>query len=95
MPETPTLHVCHIDQGGPKFHACRRAEEALVAAGVEHDKRVFDKNKPFGLFSSGKRPELKAMSGQEKLPVLELPDGSTVNGSGAIVAWAKENAGRA
>ncbi|MEA2230586.1 MAG: hypothetical protein QOD83_402 [Solirubrobacteraceae bacterium] len=92
MPEKPTLHVCHIDQGGPKIHACRRAEEALVAADVDHERVVFGKNKPFGLFTAGKRPELKAMSGQEKLPVLELPDGTTVNGSAAIVAWAKANA---
>ena len=32
------------------------------------------------------------MSGQEKLPVLQLADGSTVNGSGEIIAWAKANA---
>jgi glutathione S-transferase len=91
MPEKPTLHVCHIDQGGPKIHACRRAHDALVAAGVDHEKVVFAKNKPFGLFTSGRRPELKAMSGQEKLPVLELRDGTTVNGSAAILAWAKAN----
>ncbi len=35
------------------------------------------------------------MSGQEVLPVLELPDGSTVNGSAAIIAWAKEHAAEA
>lgn len=92
MPEKPTLHVCHIDQGGPKFHACRRAHDALVAAGVGHEKVVFAKNKPFGLFTAGRRPELKAMSGQEKLPVLELRDGTTVNGGAAIAAWAKANA---
>jgi glutathione S-transferase len=95
MPQKPTLHVCHFDQSGPKFHACRRAEEALVDAGVDHDRVVFGKNKPFGLRTEGTRPELKAMSGQEKLPVLELPDGSTVNGSGSIVSWAKEHAGGA
>ena len=33
------------------------------------------------------------MSGQEKLPVLELPAGGTVNGGAAIAAWAKANAG--
>lgn len=47
---------------------------------------------PFGLFTTGRRPELKAMSGQEKLPVLRLPDGTTINGSGEIIAWAKEHA---
>lgn len=93
MPDKPTLHVCHIDQGGPKFHPCRRAGEALDAAGIAHDRNVFDRNKPMGLFTSGKRPALKAMSGQEKLPVLELPDGTTINGGGAIADWAKAHAG--
>ena len=32
------------------------------------------------------------MSGQEKLPVLKLIDGSTVNGGSNIVNWAKANA---
>jgi hypothetical protein len=95
MPDKPTLHVCHIDQGGPGLHPCRRAHDALVAAGVDHEKLVFAKNRPFGLFTAGRRPELKALSGQEKLPVLELPDGTTVNGSAAIIAWARANAAAA
>ena len=92
MPGKPTLHVCHFDRGGTSLHACRRADDALRSAGIDFDRRVFGPNKPFGLFTGGSRPELKAMSGQEKLPVLELPDGSTVNGSGAIVEWARANA---
>jgi glutathione S-transferase len=92
MSNPPTLHVCHIDQGGPKVHPCRRAHEALAAAGIAHTTSVFARNIPFGLFTGGRRPELKALSGQEKLPVLELADGTTINGSGAIVAWAKANA---
>jgi glutathione S-transferase len=92
MPDKPTLHVCSVDDGGPKIHPCRRAHEALDAAGIDHDKNIFDKNRPMGLFTSGKRPALKAMSGQEKLPVLELPDGTTVNGGSAIVRWAEEHA---
>ena len=39
--------------------------------------------------TTGRRPELKEISGQEKLPVLALPDGTTVSGSGEIVEWAK------
>ena len=35
--------------------------------------------------------ELKAISGQEQLPVLMLPGGAAVNGSAAIIAWAKAN----
>jgi glutathione S-transferase len=50
---------------------------------------VFDKNRPFGLFTHGKRPELKRMTGQEKLPVLELDDGTMIPGSGDIIRWAK------
>ena len=91
-PSQPTLHLCSLGAGGPKLHACRRAADALKDAGVEHERSVFDENRPFGLFTSGKRPALKAMSGQEKLPVLELPDGSTVNGGAAIAEWAATDA---
>jgi glutathione S-transferase len=92
MPEEPILHVCHIQDGGPPVHACRRAIEAMDEAGVAYHRNVFDRNRPFGLFTKGRRPELMAISGQEKLPVLELPDGTTVNGSRPIVAWAREHA---
>lgn len=87
-----TLYVCHIDDGGPPPHACRRAQRALRENGHEFEKVVFGKGIPFGLFTKGRRPELKAMSGQEKLPVLALPDGSTVNGGSTIVEWARANA---
>jgi glutathione S-transferase len=53
---------------------------------------VFARNRPFGLFTAGRRPELKKLSGQEKLPVLELDDGTVLAGSGSIVAWARSNA---
>ena len=92
MSTEPVLHVCHIDQAGPKAHPCRRAHAALAAAGIGHTTSVFARNMPFGLLTGGRRAELEALSGQEKLPVLELADGTTINGSGAIVAWAKANA---
>ncbi len=91
MPERLTLYVCHIDDGGPPPHACRRAQRALRKAGHDFEKVVFGKGRPFGLFTKGRRPELKAMSGQEQLPVLKLTDGSTVSGSARIIAWAKAN----
>jgi glutathione S-transferase len=87
-----TLYVCHIDDRGPKPHACRRVQEALRANGHDYEKVIFGKGIPFGLFTKGRRPELKELSGQEKLPVLQLPDGSTIAGSAHIIAWAKENA---
>jgi glutathione S-transferase len=92
MPEKLTLYVCHIDDGGPPPHACKRAQRALRAAGHDFDKVVHAKGHPFGLFTKGRRPELKAMSGQEQLPVLVLPDGTTINRSGPIIAWASANA---
>jgi glutathione S-transferase len=92
MPEKLTLYVCHIDQRGPKPHACRRAQQALRDGGHDFEKIIFGKGIPFGLFTKGRRPELKEMSGQEQLPVLRLPDGSTVNGSAKIIAWAEANA---
>ena len=91
MPDTLTLYVCHIDDGGPPPHACRRAQRALRSAGHEFEKVVFAKGHPFGLFTKGRRPELKAISGQEQLPVLTLPSGEVVNGCANIIAWAKQN----
>lgn len=87
-----TLYVCHIDEGGPKPHACRRAHEALRAAGHSYEKVIFDRGHLFGLFTKGRRPKLKELSGQEKLPVLQLPDGTTIAGSSNIIAWVKTNA---
>jgi glutathione S-transferase len=92
MPERLTLYVCNIDDGGPPPHACKRAQRALRDAGHNFDKVTAARGIPFGLFTTGRRPELKKLSGQEKLPVLQLPDGSTVNGSGEIIAWARANA---
>jgi glutathione S-transferase len=86
-----TLLVCHIDDGGPPPHACKRAQRALRAEGHDFDKVVYARGIPFGLFTTGRRPELKKLSGQEKLPVLQLPDGSTISGSAEIIAWARGN----
>jgi glutaredoxin len=92
MPDRLTLYVCSIDDRGPPPHACKRAQRALRASGHEFDKVIFAKGHLFGLFTKGRRPQLKAMSGQEQLPVLALPSGEFVNGSANIIAWAKQNA---
>jgi glutathione S-transferase len=87
-----TLFVCNIDDGGPPPHACKRAQRALRAAGHDFDKVIAARGIPFGLFTTGRRPELKQLSGQEKLPVLRLADGTTINGSANIIAWARDHA---
>jgi glutathione S-transferase len=86
-----TLYVCNIDDGGPPPHACKRAQRALRAAGHDFDKVIAARGIPFGLFTTGRRPRLKQLSGQEKLPVLRLGDGSTINGSAEIIAWARSH----
>ena len=87
-----TLYTCHVGRGGPSFlpHCCRRAHEALDEAGIVYDSVIFGKGRPLAIGTTGKRPDLERISGQEKLPILALTDGTTVNGSGAIVAWARE-----
>jgi Glutathione S-transferase, N-terminal domain len=92
MSERLTLFVCHIDDGGPPPHACKRAQRALRDAGQEFDKVIVGRGIPFGLFTTGRRPQLKKLSGQENLPVLQLPDGSTINGSANIISWARSHA---
>ena len=88
----PALLVCHLDEGGLPPHACKRAQRALRAAGHDFDKVVAARGVLFGLFTTGRRPKLKQLSGQEQLPVLRLPDGTTINGSSNIIAWANEHA---
>ncbi len=88
-----TLYVCNIDDGGPPPHACKRAQRALRAAGHDFDKVIAARGIPFGLFTTGRRPELKKLSGQEKLPVLQLKDGSTISGSAEIIEWARTREG--
>lgn len=88
-PTAPTLYTCEIDRGSAKVHPCRKAHEALDEAGIEHDTVISDRNRPFGIGSKGTRPEIKELSGQEKLPVLQLPDGTVISGSGKIKKWAQ------
>ena len=92
MPYKLTLYVCHIDDGGPPPHACKRAQRALRAAGHDFEKVVAGRGIPFGLFTTGRRPHMKELSGQEKLPVLRLADGTVVSGSKQIIEWAKTHA---
>jgi glutathione S-transferase len=88
--EKPTLYVCHGDQGGPRVHPCRRVQKALNAAGIEYHKVIAGPGRPFGIGFKGKRPELKTMTGAEKLPALKLPDGTVLTHSPQILRWIKQ-----
>jgi glutathione S-transferase len=87
MPETPTLFVCHGDEGGPRIHPCRRVQQALHAAGIEYNKVVAAHGSPIPFLRKGSREELRAATGATKLPALKLADGTVITHSRAILAW--------
>jgi glutathione S-transferase len=85
--ERPTLYVCHGDEGGPRVHPCRRVQEAMRAAGIEYDKVIAGHGSPIPFLRKGSRDELIAATGEKKLPVLKLGDGSVLAHSRAILGW--------
>jgi glutathione S-transferase len=87
MAKTPTLFVCHGDDGGPRIHPCRRAQEALRAAGIEYDKVIAGHGSPFPFLRRGARDELRDATGATKLPALKLGDGTVITHSRAILSW--------
>jgi glutathione S-transferase len=90
MAETPTLYVCHGDEGGPRIHPCRRVQEALQEAGIAYEKKIGGHGSPFPFLRKGPREELKQETGTEKLPTLKLPDGTVISHSRAILRWIKD-----
>lgn len=83
----PTLFVCHGDDDGPRVHPCRRVQEALRAADIEYAKVIAAHGHPIAFLRKGSREELRAATGDTKLPALVLPDGTVVTHSRAILAW--------
>jgi glutathione S-transferase len=87
MAETPTLFVCHGDEGGPKIHPCRRVQEALHAANIPYEKVVAAHGSPIPFLRKGSRDELQKATGDTKLPALKLADGTVITHSREIFAW--------
>ena len=90
MAETPTLYVCHGDDGGPRVHPCRRVQEAMRAAGIEYEKVIAAHGNPIPFLRRGSRDELREATGQTKLPALKLADGTVITPSRAILSWVRE-----
>jgi glutathione S-transferase len=69
-------------------HPCGIAAKALERAGLSYQQKTVGgfKNIPFSRW--GKREEIFELTGQRDVPVLVLDDGTTVQGSNAIVSWA-------
>ena len=94
MDSIPTLYVCHGDDQGPKIHPCRRVQEALRAAGIEYEKVVAAHGNPIPFLRKGSREDLRAATGETRLPALKLPDGTVLTHSRAILRWIEQD-GRA
>src|SRR3954466_15992818 len=90
-PTQITLYSCQYQNRFGAVHACSRAHRALDDAGIVHDFTVFGKGRPLAIGTTGTRPELKRIRGQEKVRVLARTEGTTISGSGQIAAWAKEH----
>ena len=85
--QTPTLYVCHGDDGGPGIHPCRRVQEGLRAAGIDYEKVIAAHGHPIPFLRKGSREGVREATGDTKLPALKLPDGTVITHSRAILAW--------
>jgi Glutathione S-transferase, N-terminal domain len=85
------LYVCYGTFGAGR-HPCGSAHEALVEAG--HNPEVV---RAGGCFRTDplfpRRREVKRLTGNYKVPTLVLDDGTVVDDSKRIIAWAAENPG--
>ena len=90
MAEKPTLYVCHGDDGGPRVHPCRRVQEALCAKGIDYEKVIAAHGHPIPFLRKGSREDLRAATGDTKLPALKLADGTVIAHSKAILSWVAE-----
>lgn len=90
MADTPTLFVCHGDYGGPRMHPCRRVQEALREAEIPYEKVIAAQGNPIPFLRKGSREELRAATGDTKLPALKLADGTVLYHSRAILSWIKQ-----
>lgn len=90
------LYTCaggkHGASGPLVKHPCGVAAKALDEGGHEYEVEVVGgfKNLPFS--RRGKRDHIVKLTGQEDVPVLLADDGTVVQGSQRIVAWAREHA---
>jgi glutathione S-transferase len=83
---TPTLYVCHGDDGGPRMHPCRRVQEAMRAKGIEYEKVIAAHGSPIPFLRKG----LREATGDTKLPALKLADGTVITQSKKILSWVEQ-----
>jgi hypothetical protein len=89
------LYVCWTTRGSD-LHPCAHAYRALVAAGydptVETVKGTGRLPRMFDVIAkTSGRAKVEALTGDIRVPALELDDQSGIAGSEKIIAWAKAN----
>lgn len=92
--DQPTLYVCHGDTEGPKFHPCRKIQEALREKGIVYEKVIGGHGHPISFLRMGSRDELIVATGQKGLPALKLADGTVITPSKRILAWVRAQPAR-
>ncbi|CAB4865548.1 MAG: hypothetical protein F2799_02150 [Actinobacteria bacterium] len=86
------LYTCgQQDSYGGIGHPCGRAGAALKDAGHPYKLEVVPGYRLLPWTRRGKRAHVRALSGQENVPILVLDSGDVITGSGSIVKWAKAN----
>lgn len=87
MADKLTLYVCNInEEGPPSSRGLQASPTSAPRRQHDFDKIVFARD-PVRAVRDGTPAGAEGVSGQEKLPVLRVPDGRTVNGSAEIIAW--------
>ena len=73
-------------------HPCGVAAKALDDAGHAYEVHALGGFKNIPLSRRGRRGKIVELTGQEDVPVLVTDDGTVVQGSERIVAWARDHA---
>ncbi len=87
------LYVCHTTNG-PDFHPCAKAYRALLKAGYKPEVHIVRGTgrlpRAFDLVTKTHgRSKVEKLTGDIKVPALELDDGIGIAGSRKIIAWTK------
>lgn len=82
-----TLYVCDGDDEGPRVHPCRKVQEALRERNIPYTKVIGGHGHPIPFLRKGSREDLRAATGDTKLPTLVLPDGTALRHGKAILRW--------
>jgi glutathione S-transferase len=69
------------------MHPCRRVQERMHAKNIAYEKAIAGHGSPWPFMRKGSREDLRAATGDTKLPALKLPDGTVLKHSRAILAW--------